>query len=61
MNEYDMQEQNRRNDNGRESYDRRTRNTMDMRMGTESMNGNMSVGSIKTNDGERTRMIEDIF
>ncbi len=36
MNDYDMQEQSRRNDNG-EDYDRRTRSTMDMRMGTDSM------------------------
>lgn len=34
-----MQEQNGRNDNNREDYDRRTRNMMDMRMG----NGNKRI------------------
>lgn len=57
MNEYDMQEQNGRNDNNREDYDRRTRNMMDMRMGTDSMQGSMNIGNIKTNNSERTRRI----
>lgn len=56
-----MQEQNGRNDNNREDYDRRTRNMMNMRMGTGSMQGSMNIGNIKTNNSERTRMVEDIY
>lgn len=59
MNEYDMQEQNRRNNN--EEYDRRTRNGIDMRMGTSTMQGHMDIGSIKTSDSEKTRMLEDVY
>ena len=61
MNEYDMQEQNRRNNDNREEYDRRTRNGMDMRMGTSTLQGHMDIGSIKTSDNERTRMLEDVY
>lgn len=53
---YVLQEQ-KQGETKREDYDRRTRNTMDMRMGTDSMQGNMNIGNIKTNNGERTRRI----
>lgn len=61
MNEYDMQEQTRRNNDNREDYDRRTRDSVDMRMGTGSMSDSMSIGGIKVESAEKTRMLEDVY